>query len=121
RKQSELRVGLADGPPVHHQRPSVDVLFHSIATTIGADAVGIVLTGMGSDGASGMRAMRDAGAHTIAQDRISSVVFSMPEEAIKRDAVCETLPLTHIPAAALNAATTIMLGELSGAEARPGR
>ncbi|MGH7444483.1 MAG: protein-glutamate methylesterase/protein-glutamine glutaminase [Longimicrobiales bacterium] len=116
RRGSELRVGLRDGPPVHHHRPAVDVLFHSIATTVGADAVGVVLTGMGSDGASGMCAMREAGVHTIAQDETSSVVFSMPEQAIRRGGVCEVLPLAHIPAAALNAATSIILGESTTAD-----
>jgi two-component system chemotaxis response regulator CheB len=114
RRGEELRIALNDGPPVHHARPSVDVLFHSIAKTLGAEAVGVLLTGMGSDGAAGMRTMRDAGAHTIAQDEKSCVVFSMPEEAIRRGGACDVLPLAHIPAAALNAATSIMLGEVNG-------
>lgn len=113
RRDAELRVGLREGPPVHYQRPAVDVLFHSIATAVGADAVGVLLTGMGSDGASGMCALRDAGAHTIAQNEESCVVFSMPQEAIRRGGACETLPLSHIPAAALNAATSISLGRLT--------
>lgn len=115
RRGDELRVALHDGPPVHHARPSVDVLFHSIAKTVGPEAVGVLLTGMGSDGAAGMRTMRDTGAHTIAQDEKSCVVFSMPEEAIRRGGACDVLPLAHIPAAALNAATSILLGEVSGA------
>ncbi len=115
RRGAEVRVGLRDGPPVHHARPAVDVLFHSIARTLGADAVGVLLTGMGCDGAAGMRALRDAGAHTIAQDEKSCVVFSMPEEAIRRGGACDVLPLAHIPAAALNAATSILLGGTSGA------
>ncbi len=119
RRGSALRVGLRDGPPVHHARPAVDVLFHSLAQTVGAEAVGVLLTGMGSDGAAGMRALRDAGAHTIAQDEVSSVVFSMPEEAIKRGGVAEVLPLAHIPAAALNAATSILLDEAAGGAASP--
>ena len=114
-RASELRVGLRDGPPVHHQRPAVDVLFHALASTAGADAVGILLTGMGIDGASGMRALRDAGAHTIAQNEESCVVFGMPGEAIRRDGVCETLPLAHIPGAALNAATSILLAQTAAA------
>lgn len=119
RRGDELRVGLRDGPPVHHHRPALDVLFHSVAATVGADAVGVVLTGMGSDGASGLLAMREAGAHTIAQDEVSSVVFSMPEEAIRRGGASEVLPLAHIPAASLNAATSIVLGETTASETRP--
>jgi len=115
RRSDDLRILLHDGPPVHHARPSVDVLFHSVAKTLGQDAVGVLLTGMGSDGAAGMRTMRDAGAHTIAQDEKSCVVFSMPEEAIRRGGACDVLPLAHIPAAALNAATSILLGEVSRA------
>lgn len=109
RNQAELRVALRDGPAVHHARPSVDVLFHSIASA-GAGAVGILLTGMGRDGANGMRALHDAGAHTIAQAPETCVVSSMPEEAIRLGAVSATLSLTQIPAAALNAATSIVLG-----------
>ena len=100
-KNGELRAALRDGPPIHYQRPAVDVLFHSIARSVGEGAVGVQLTGMGADGASGMRAMRDAGAHTIAQDERTSVVFSMPNEAIEYGGVCEVLPLHDIAAAAL--------------------
>jgi two-component system, chemotaxis family, protein-glutamate methylesterase/glutaminase len=94
-----LRAGLRDGPPIHYQRPAVDVLFHSVARAVGGAAVGVQLTGMGADGASGLRAMRNAGAHTIAQDERTSVVFSMPNEAIV--CACEVLPLPSIAAAAL--------------------
>jgi len=76
-----------DGPPVHHQRPSVDVLFHSVAKQAGTNAVGVILTGMGADGADGLLAMRRAGAHTMAQDEKSCVVFGMPKEAILIDAL----------------------------------
>lgn len=100
----ELRAALRDGPPIHYQRPAVDVLFHSIARVIGAGAVGIQLTGMGADGANGLRALRDAGAHTIAQDEKTSVVFSMPFEAIQYGGACEVLPIQQIAAAALRAA-----------------
>jgi len=116
---TDLRVGLRDGPPVHYQRPAVDVLFHALSTTAGADAVGILLTGMGIDGASGLRALRDAGAHTIAQNEESCVVFGMPGEAIRRGGACETLPLTHITGSALNAATSIQLEQVAAA-AKPG-
>jgi two-component system, chemotaxis family, protein-glutamate methylesterase/glutaminase len=104
RRDKRLVVDVRDGPPVQFQRPSVDVLFHSVAQVAGSESVGILLTGMGSDGASGMRALRDAGAHTIAQDEATSVVFSMPKEAIRFDGACEVLPLQRIAAAALRAA-----------------
>ncbi|MGA2554296.1 MAG: chemotaxis protein CheB, partial [Smithella sp.] len=86
------------GPMVHHQRPSVDVLFHSVAKQAGANAMGVLLTGMGSDGADGLLAMRQSKAHTIAQDEASSVVYGMPGEAVKLGAACEILPLNEIPA-----------------------
>jgi len=86
-----------DGPQVHHQRPSVDVLFHSVASQAGHNAIGVILTGMGADGARGMLAMRQAGAHTIAQDEESCVVFGMPNEAVKLEAAVEVAPLTDIP------------------------
>jgi two-component system, chemotaxis family, protein-glutamate methylesterase/glutaminase len=104
RGDTKLRVGVRDGPPVNYQRPSVDVLFHSVARVAGGGAVGVLLTGMGADGASGMRALRDAGVHTIAQDEKTCVVFSMPREAIRFEGVSEILPLPRIAAAALNAA-----------------
>jgi two-component system chemotaxis response regulator CheB len=77
---------LSDGPAVHHQRPAVDVLFESIAADCPVGTVGILLTGMGSDGARGLLAMRNAGATTIAQDEASSVVFGMPRAAIEMGA-----------------------------------
>jgi len=86
-----------DGPPVHHQRPSVDVLFHSVARHAGVNSVGAILTGMGADGARGLLAMRQAGAHTIAQDEASCVVFGMPKEAIKLDATDEVVSLRQMP------------------------
>lgn len=87
---------LRDGPQVCYQRPSVDVLFHSVAQSAGAKAVGVLLTGMGADGAKGLLAMKRAGAHTIAQDEASCVVFGMPKEAILRGAVDEIKGLTEI-------------------------
>ena len=85
-----------DGPPVHHQRPAVDVLFQSVARGAGPNAVGVILTGMGADGARGLLAMRQAGARTIAQDEASCVVFGMPKEAIRAGAAERVLPLDAI-------------------------
>jgi two-component system chemotaxis response regulator CheB len=89
-------VRVKDGPPVHHQRPAVDVLFQSVASTAGRNALGVLLTGMGADGAKGLLAMRESGAYTIAQDEKSSIVFGMPKEAIKLGAAQDVLPLTSI-------------------------
>ncbi len=89
-------VEVIDGPPVSRHRPSVDVLFRSAAKSTGRNALGIIMTGMGDDGAKGLKEMRDAGARTIAQDEQSCVVFGMPKEAIKLDAADEVLPLTQI-------------------------
>ena len=90
-------VELRDGPLVSRHRPSVDVLFRSAARYAGNNAVGIILTGMGDDGASGMKEMKDAGAYTIAQDEATCVVFGMPNEAIKKGGVSIILPLGDIP------------------------
>lgn len=90
------------GPPVNRHRPSVEVLFQSVAKYAGSNAVGVMLTGMGGDGAEGMRAMRDAGAHTIAQDERTCVVFGMPGEAIRLGGVVSVQPLDHIAAAVVN-------------------
>jgi len=90
-------VELKDGPLVSRHRPSVDVLFRSTAKIAGKNAVGIIMTGMGSDGASGMLEMHDAGAFTIAQDEASSVVYGMPKEAVKCGAVDRIVSLGEIP------------------------
>lgn len=87
---------LGDDPPVNLHRPSVDVLFESVAEFAGANAVGVILTGMGADGAAKLGAMKDRGAPTIAQDRDSSVVWGMPGEAVKRGHAAEVLPLDAI-------------------------
>jgi two-component system, chemotaxis family, protein-glutamate methylesterase/glutaminase len=93
------QVRVKDGPPVHHQRPAVDVLFASVAKSAGKNAIGAIFTGMGADGAKGLLQMREAGAYTIAQDEASCVVFGMPKEAIKLGAAEEVLPLDRIPEA----------------------
>lgn len=89
-------VRVYEDEPVNRHRPSVDVLFDSTARVAGPDALGIILTGMGNDGARGLLAMRKAGAHTIAQDEKSCVVFGMPEQAIRLGAVAEISPLERI-------------------------
>lgn len=90
-------IELSDGPPVSRHRPSVDVLFRSAANCAGKNAVGIIMTGMGDDGAAGMLEMREAGGYTFAQDEKSCVVFGMPKEAIARGGVDEVLPLCEMP------------------------
>ncbi|MBI3223014.1 MAG: chemotaxis response regulator protein-glutamate methylesterase [Nitrosomonadales bacterium] len=87
---------LSQGPPVNRHRPSVDVLFRSAANVAGANAMGIILTGMGKDGAQGLLEMKNAGSHTIAQDEASCVVFGMPREAIAIGGACEVLALQDI-------------------------
>jgi two-component system chemotaxis response regulator CheB len=98
RRGSGMTTRLTDGPPVHHQRPAVDVLFHSLARLDGAPMVGLLLTGMGQDGADGMVALRRAGAETIAQDEHSCIVFGMPKEAIARGGAMHVAALSRIPA-----------------------
>ncbi len=92
-----------DGPRVHHQRPAVDVLFNSVARHAGVNAVGVLLTGMGADGAKGLLAMRQAGARTIAQDEASCVVYGMPREAARLGAPDTVLPLNRIASGILEA------------------
>lgn len=95
-------VEVRDGPLVSRHRPSVDVLFRSASRYAGKNAVGVILTGMGDDGARGMLEMKQAGAYNIAQDEKSCVIFGMPQEAIKAGATDTILPLQDIPAAILN-------------------
>jgi two-component system, chemotaxis family, protein-glutamate methylesterase/glutaminase len=97
--QGQYFVTVLDGPPVNRHKPSVDVLFRSAAECAGRDALAIMLTGMGDDGARAMLQLRQAGARTVAQDEASCVVFGMPKEAIKLGAVEEVLPLDGIAAA----------------------
>jgi len=96
-------VKIVDGPLVSRHRPSVDVLFRSVAQSAGANAIGVILTGMGSDGARGLVEMKNAGALTIAQDESSCVVFGMPKEAIERGAVDKVAALSRIPHEILSA------------------
>ncbi|MCK9363685.1 MAG: chemotaxis response regulator protein-glutamate methylesterase [Syntrophales bacterium] len=91
-------VEVKTGPMVHHQRPAVDVLFKSTAQYAGANAIGVILTGMGADGAAGLLEMKNMGAGTVAQDENSCVVFGMPKEAIKLGAVDKILPIEQIAA-----------------------
>lgn len=88
---------LNDGPPVNRHRPSVDVMFRSVAENVGPNAIGIILTGMGQDGAQGLKEMHDNGAPTIAQDEKTSVVWGMPGEAVKLGCTDEVLSLDSIP------------------------
>ncbi|WP_374564731.1 chemotaxis response regulator protein-glutamate methylesterase [Ideonella sp.] len=92
---------VADGPPVNRHKPSVDVLFRATADCAGKDVLAIMLTGMGNDGARGMKKLHDGGARTIAQDEASCVVFGMPKEAIRLGAVDDILPLDRVARAIL--------------------
>lgn len=94
RSGAQYFVEVVDGPLVNRHRPSVDVLFRSVAKSAGVNALGVIMTGMGDDGAAGLLEMRNAGARTVAQDEESCVVFGMPKEAIKRGGVERTLPLS---------------------------
>ena len=105
RSGAQYQVEVKDGPLVSRHRPSVDVLFRSSAQSAGANAVGIILTGMGDDGAHGMKEMHDAGALTIAQDEASCVVYGMPKEAVKLGGVDGILPLSAIPQLIMQAPT----------------
>ncbi|HJV50207.1 MAG TPA: chemotaxis response regulator protein-glutamate methylesterase [Noviherbaspirillum sp.] len=96
RNGAQYYVEVIDGPLVNRHRPSVDVLFRSVAKAAGANALGIIMTGMGDDGAAGLLEMRKAGARTVAQDEQSCVVYGMPKEAVKRGAVEKTVPLNAI-------------------------
>jgi len=102
RSGAQYFVEVVDGPLVNRHRPSVDVLFRSVAKGAGKNAVGIIMTGMGDDGAAGLLEMRNAKAHTVAQDEATCVVFGMPKEAIKRGAAEKILPLQAIPGVIVN-------------------
>jgi two-component system, chemotaxis family, protein-glutamate methylesterase/glutaminase len=96
RSGARYYVEVKEGPEVHHQRPSVEVMLNSVAKCAGANAVGAILTGMGADGAEGMLNMRRAGAHTIAQDEATCVVYGMPMEAVKKGAAEKSAPLGDV-------------------------
>ena len=96
RSGAQYFVDVIDGPLVNRHRPSVDVLFRSVAKCAGANALGVIMTGMGDDGAAGLLEMRTAGARTVAQDEESCVVYGMPKEAVKRGGVEKTVPLGAI-------------------------
>lgn len=96
RVAGKYRTVLSQDPPVNRHRPSVEVLFLSAAKHLGTDAVGVMLTGMGKDGAAAMLEMKQAGAYNFAQDEASCVVFGMPREAIARGAVDEVVPLSRM-------------------------
>ena len=96
RNGAHYHVEVVDGPLVNRHRPSVDVLFRSVARSAGANALGVIMTGMGDDGAVGLLEMRQAGAQTVGQDEASCVVYGMPKEAVKRGAVGKVVPLNTI-------------------------
>ncbi|MEJ1239272.1 chemotaxis response regulator protein-glutamate methylesterase [Chryseolinea sp. T2] len=98
RSGARYYVSIREGDPVNRHRPSVDVLFDSVARDVGRNAIGVLLTGMGADGARGMLEMKNTGAKTIAQDESTSVVFGMPKEAIRLNAADKVLPLNKIGA-----------------------
>ncbi len=97
RSGAQYYVEVRDGPLVNRHKPSVDVLFRSVAQVAGKNALGIIMTGMGDDGARGLKEMHDTGAQTIAEDESSCVVFGMPKEAIKLGAAAKVIPLETIP------------------------
>jgi two-component system, chemotaxis family, protein-glutamate methylesterase/glutaminase len=105
RSGAHYRVEVRDGPLVSRHRPSVDVLFRSVARAAGRNAVGLIMTGMGDDGARGLKEMRDAGARTLGQDEQSCVVYGMPKEAMRLGGVEEELPLDRLALAALRLAS----------------
>jgi two-component system chemotaxis response regulator CheB len=102
RSGAQYYVEVKEGPPVNRHCPSVDVLFRSVAKCAGRNALGVIMTGMGDDGARGLKEMRDAGAHTLAQDEATCVVFGMPKEAIRLEAAVRVVPLEAISNLILN-------------------
>jgi two-component system chemotaxis response regulator CheB len=104
RSGSSYYVVIKDGPMVCHQKPSVEVMFNSVAKYAGSNAIGAILTGMGEDGAEGLLAMRKAGARTIGQDEASCVVYGMPKAAFERGGVERVVSLDRITATMLDMA-----------------
>jgi two-component system chemotaxis response regulator CheB len=104
RSGAQYYVEVKEGPPVNRHCPSVDVLFRSVARCAGANALGVIMTGMGDDGARGLKEMRDAGARTVAQDESTCIVFGMPREAIRLNAVERIVPLGDVARIVLSAA-----------------
>jgi two-component system, chemotaxis family, protein-glutamate methylesterase/glutaminase len=102
RNGAKYYVNVKDGPLVHHQRPAVDVLFNSVAQYAGNNAVGVILTGMGADGAQGLLAMKGAGSRTLVQDEASCIVYGMPKEAVKIGAADKIVPLDRITPEIIN-------------------
>ncbi len=102
RSGARYYVEVKTGPMIHHQRPSVEALFKSVARTAGNNALGAILTGMGQDGAEGLLKMKEAGAYTIAQDQESCIVYGMPKEAARLGAASQVAPLQAIPGLLLN-------------------
>ncbi|MCG8620234.1 MAG: chemotaxis response regulator protein-glutamate methylesterase [Desulfobacterales bacterium] len=101
RSGARYYVRVKDGPLIHHQRPAVDALFASVARYAGRNALGVILTGMGADGAAGIQAMKEAGSFNIAQDEASSVVYGMPKEAVKTGGVDRVLDINAVAEVAL--------------------
>jgi two-component system chemotaxis response regulator CheB len=104
---------LSAGPHVNRHRPSVDVMFRSMAQNVGLNAIGVLLTGMGDDGARGLKEMRERGAPTIAQDEATSVVWGMPGAAVKLGAAEHVLPLPHVASAVLTLSADAPAGRAS--------
>jgi two-component system chemotaxis response regulator CheB len=111
----QFRSQLSEAPPVSGHRPSVDVLFRSVAQNVGKAAIGVILTGMGKDGAEGLLAMRQAGAATLGQDEASALIYGMPRVAFERGAVMRQSPLSHMAEAILDACD----GDTKSAAAAP--
>ncbi len=103
RNGGNYSVKIKEGPRVHYQRPAVDVLFHSVAKSAGSNAIGVLLTGMGADGATGLLKMKQNGSFTMAQDEKTCVVFGMPKEAIKLGAAAKVVPLQDVSRTIINA------------------
>lgn len=121
RHRGRFAVEVFDGPEVGHHCPSVDVLFHSVAQAAGRDAIGLILTGMGADGADGLVAIRSAGGHTIGQDEASSTVYGMPRVAAERGGVNVVAGLDRIAAALIESAASLQPGSGEVTIAPPSR